>query len=434
MIHFEQTLSTARQVLKDSHICDAIVSVLVLRDLRGRIRLFLKPADDRRNQVAAALPDLTSELRQKLAPFWGGVLDLDVANSEFASILTPVRAEAVPIEPIVDYPGWSIIERHVAKSSWTTRIHRPPWPLNAHTPPIVAWYSHKGGVGRSTGLCATAMCLAKAGKRIVVVDLDLESPGLGTLLSGAPIEHGIIDYLLERLVAGTSFAPNVNDYLTRQNDPQLIGDGGEPIVCIPAGSVSRWYLEKLARLDYELLTIHDPTAPNPLADILQQVKREISPDFVFIDCRAGLHDLGGLAVHQLSHASILFGLDSQQSWDGLRCIIRALAQVTPNSPPCLLIHAMEEATPGPRQREARERFLQKSYDVFCEEFYEEGDVPDIGEVGEAHSPLPLPYDSRLAGYQTLGQVAELLQDRPYQELLERTRHLIARAMNNVTAE
>lgn len=49
-------------------------------------------------------------------------------------------------------------------------------------PPIVTFYSFKGGVGRSTALVATALQLANKGRRVILVDMDLEAPGLPELL------------------------------------------------------------------------------------------------------------------------------------------------------------------------------------------------------------------------------------------------------------
>ena len=107
---------------------------------------------------------------------------------------------------------------------------------------------------------------------------------------------------------------------------------------ITGGNINEHYLEKLSRLDYELIARYTDQSDSPLADLLSHIKGEIEPDYLLIDCRAGLHDLGGLAVHQLSHANVIFGLDSEQSWQGLRCILRGLGLIDP-PPPCLLVPA-----------------------------------------------------------------------------------------------
>src|ERR1039457_1976434 len=42
----------------------------------------------------------------------------------------------------------------------------------------VAFYSYKGGVGRTLLVANTAQFLAMSGRRVVALDLDLEAPGL----------------------------------------------------------------------------------------------------------------------------------------------------------------------------------------------------------------------------------------------------------------
>jgi cellulose biosynthesis protein BcsQ len=43
---------------------------------------------------------------------------------------------------------------------------------------IVTFYSFKGGTGRTMALANVAWILAASGKRVLMVDWDLESPGL----------------------------------------------------------------------------------------------------------------------------------------------------------------------------------------------------------------------------------------------------------------
>src|SRR5271166_4838811 len=44
--------------------------------------------------------------------------------------------------------------------------------------PVCTFYSYKGGVGRSMALANVAALLAGWGKKVLVVDWDLEAPGL----------------------------------------------------------------------------------------------------------------------------------------------------------------------------------------------------------------------------------------------------------------
>ena len=43
---------------------------------------------------------------------------------------------------------------------------------------VVTFYSYKGGTGRTMALANVAWILAANGQRVLVVDWDLESPGL----------------------------------------------------------------------------------------------------------------------------------------------------------------------------------------------------------------------------------------------------------------
>ena len=430
MIHFDDVLTAAYRIITNDAVNDFIEEVLVLRDLRGRIRLFMKPVEGHESEVEEALDRLSCALATDLGPFWGNLIEVDSPRSDYQSILKPVRADRQPIEPQTHFSNWWIIERHAAKSAWTARSHKPPWPLvESKTPAIVAFYSHKGGVGRTTSLCAAATQLAQEGKKVAVVDLDLEAPGLGSLLVNTPFDYGVVDYLLERVLAGNTYAPDLSEFVIRQVDPLLIGESGEPIVCMPAGKVSKQYLEKLSRLDYELLSNYADESKSPLGDLLRHVKREYNPEHIFLDCRAGLHDLGGLAVERLSHANVILGLDSDQSWLGLQCLLASLGSVT-DPPPCMIVQAMEWPTPDERRRESRERFLDKAYAVFAENFYDEDDVPDIGSQDDAHYPFHVPYIQALAGYQDLRDVAELLKRELFPEFVERLKGLVSKAMSN----
>src|SRR5215813_12543853 len=65
-------------------------------------------------------------------------------------------------------------------------MRRPDTPVTgqeaAETPGlkgrIITFYSYKGGTGRSMALANVAWILAMNGKRVLVIDWDLEAPGL----------------------------------------------------------------------------------------------------------------------------------------------------------------------------------------------------------------------------------------------------------------
>lgn len=74
-----------------------------------------------------------------------------------------------------------------ATTNGTATQKDPATPANAtsHGPRITAFYGFKGGTGRSFLLATCAVALAAAGKRVLVLDWDLEAPGVGDLFDSS---------------------------------------------------------------------------------------------------------------------------------------------------------------------------------------------------------------------------------------------------------
>lgn len=70
---------------------------------------------------------------------------------------------------------------------------------------MISFYSYKGGVGRTIALIETAYNLADAGKRVLLLDLDVEAPSLHNIfydkvndeING--VQYGTIEYLYRKL-------------------------------------------------------------------------------------------------------------------------------------------------------------------------------------------------------------------------------------------
>ena len=172
------------------------------------------------------------------------------------------------------------------------------------------FYSFKGGVGRSTALAATASHLASNGDRVVVLDADLDAPGVASMLAGhggATAPWGIVDYLLERRVSGNA-EPHIEDYYHQYADAGV--SGGE-IFVYPAGTFNRAYVDKLARIDYG--SEADGSA-HPFVALLGQIRRELAPRWILIDAGAGFGEIAGFLTGGLCHLYVLLGTPADASW------------------------------------------------------------------------------------------------------------------------
>jgi cellulose biosynthesis protein BcsQ len=85
----------------------------------------------------------------------------------------------------------------------------------------VVFASHKGGVGRSTALAVTAAALSREGYNLIVIDLDLEAPGLGEMLLKELPSYGTLDFFVEAGVQDID-----DDFLDNLVVPSPLADRG----------------------------------------------------------------------------------------------------------------------------------------------------------------------------------------------------------------
>src|SRR4051794_33571600 len=80
---------------------------------------------------------------------------------------------------------------------------------------VVTFYSYKGGTGRTMAVANVAWILASQGKRVLMIDWDLESPGLHRYFHPFVFDkelrssRGIMDLISDyaRLTADVSLGP-----------------------------------------------------------------------------------------------------------------------------------------------------------------------------------------------------------------------------------
>lgn len=148
---------------------------------------------------------------------------------------------------------------------------------------VVACHSAKGGTGRTTSAIAVALLWAKrTGKKILVVDADLEAPGLSYIFQSHRSEVAIS---LEDAIALTHASP-ASDVraVAAWIGERLVDQAAGPLVVLPL----RRRLGELASSAIRAENISTPEQPFALADLLSWIANSAGCDGVVVDVRAGL--------------------------------------------------------------------------------------------------------------------------------------------------
>lgn len=177
---------------------------------------------------------------------------------------------------------------------------------------VTTFYSFKGGVGRTMSLVNAAVTLAKIGRRVLVVDFDLEAPGLDTFDVSKPVTEvaGIVDFVAQYLESGQ--APDVNDFVAECSP---IGEHGGSLCIMPSGR-NESYATSFNQIDWiELYKRHDGFLL--FEDLKAQWKKAVNPDYVLIDSRTGHTDTSGICTRQLPDAVVILFFPNEQNLRGL---------------------------------------------------------------------------------------------------------------------
>ncbi len=188
-------------------------------------------------------------------------------------------------------------------------------------PVIVTFYSFKGGVGRSTALGLVAGILATRNRRVVMVDFDLEAPGLSILFrpdaeSSGVEPYGVLDYLHQRYLTPDENIPAIGDCI-RQVSLQTRGE----LFLVPVGEYDENYIHRLADLD---MRVFYRGGKNPVEQLMEDITAQLDPDVILIDARTGFSDTGAVALFDLADTGIICFSPTDQSFEGLRWVVRAV--------------------------------------------------------------------------------------------------------------
>jgi MinD-like ATPase involved in chromosome partitioning or flagellar assembly len=206
---------------------------------------------------------------------------------------------------------------------------------------VTTFYSFRGGVGRTMALVNIGAWLARHGRRVLLVDFDLESPGIShyALPNSKPEPKGVIDYLFE-MSHGTAPASLEDFYF----ESFRFYNGGALYV-MPAGRPSS-HVSRFEQLNLgELYRQGDGYLI--LENLKSLWKTEINPDYVLIDSRTGYNEVAGICTRQLPDAVVAAFIPSPQNLTGLAEVLAQIrAQNQEDWRPSIDLHFLASSVPS----------------------------------------------------------------------------------------
>ncbi|MFF8353951.1 FxSxx-COOH system tetratricopeptide repeat protein [Streptomyces chartreusis] len=212
---------------------------------------------------------------------------------------------------------------------------------------VITFYSYKGGTGRTMSLANTAWILASGGKRVLIVDWDLDAPGLDRFLhpfldrDRLRTAQGIIDLFLHfnQTVREQRKAPdphNQDEWETAEaewvatqahfNHCVIPIDwefpGGGRLDYVSPGTQNKEYLSAYSQFDW--MNFLDHTWHGPV--FVEALKRELTQnyDYVLIDSRTGLSDLSDVCTVLLPDVLVVAFTPSSQGMDGAQAVAQKI--------------------------------------------------------------------------------------------------------------
>jgi len=342
--------------------------LLINRDLNGRVRLIL-PERIKESEQRGLWNSLVSRLMERLGKH---------AYPQNTEILFETNREQA-LQGATSYlmEGFTniwVVDRLATAANWA-RID----PETEGVPRIV-FFSIKGGVGRSTALAATAWSLAQKGKRVLVLDLDLESPGLSSALLPPERQpmYGITDWLIEDLV------DNADVIFESMVATSNLSHDGEIHVVPAHGADHGEYIAKLGRVWMPKLQLDGTREAwsSRLDRLLLNLEERIQPDVVLIDSRSGIDEIASACITELgANLILLFALEGEQTWNGHRMLFEQWLRAGVAQQIRERLQVVGAIVPELDRVGYLAGLREHSYEVFVDTLYDEIAPIKKGEVG-----------------------------------------------------
>lgn len=230
---------------------------------------------------------------------------------------------------LATYPLWKDVSYlpGVSCDDEVEGSHQPYPNRWSNGPDIVSFHSFKGGVGRTTSLMTyVSACMHDATigpKKILVIDADLEAPGVSFWLDDINRPKVSFVQLMEALHYPPASVEDTLEYFADELRKTSISISGmqRELFVLPAA------LDLSEIQDMPVTPEHlarNPENPWRLADYLHALGAKLGVDAIFIDLRAGLSELASPVLFDPRIDHFFVSTIAPQSIMGMAEVIRKL--------------------------------------------------------------------------------------------------------------
>ena len=342
----------------------------------------------------------------------------------------------------VDDVCCQLVDRRIVGSGW---LDTPGGEVAG--PPRIVFSSVKGGVGRSTALAVAAADLARRNRNVLVVDLDLEAPGIGELLlnDDRKPRFGVADFLVEDGIGGVPDS-RLGDFVGVSG--LTLGTGGRVDVVPAFGREAVEHpenvLAKLSRAMIEDIGAQGEviTTAEQITTLIRRLTERDTYNVVLIDSRAGFGELSAPAILALGATTLLFGTAQKQTLEAYRPLLAALQllarrDVRTKGKADWRLNLKTVHAKASLSESALARHRDGLYDLFAEFLYDAETAPlsqedavsfGIDDRDAPHAPLVIFFNQQFIDFDPIydrGQLTQSFYEQTFRQFLDSLDEIIA---------
>ncbi|MFM7425340.1 MAG: MinD/ParA family protein [Elainella sp.] len=220
---------------------------------------------------------------------------------------------------------------------------------------IISIHSFRGGTGKSNLTANIAVAVASQGKRVGIVDTDIQSPGIHVIfgLDEDSFAHSLNDYLWGRCGIEKTAYDVTADLRTAEGRADIAGK----VFLVPS-SLKAGEIAKVLREGFDVGLLNDG---------FQELAEQLNLDYLFIDTHPGLNEETLLSI-AISDAMVIILRPDRQDFLGTAVTLEVAQRL--DVPEIMLL---VNKTPQAFERNAVIQQVQARYGVAVGGLFQEND-------------------------------------------------------------